>query len=475
MKVAIYAFLTALLLAIAAQTVWMIAVGWGGVIVAALRPGASDSPYTVESVAFLKDGTLIVMRSTTEFGTRRTAYRTIDGQPLKNVELQKKHWGGLLLQMNPSHVPNRLWRDRIVPFAVPDLRKPFASRYSAWYSVEDLDGGVRFVGYDFTTNLPLGYLGRDGFRTSPPPGEDRFPLVPGFLKTNVPGSEAVFLGDPSWQPVLFLPLPEEVVEVDLAKRSTVSVWKGAAIDACLIQDLYEEEATGAEIDVWPIVTKALVRTRTHLHMLGTDRREVFSVEIPKSLRSEMLVVNDATERGVTLSTLKWYRTSRLVHVAWLSADAAPKILDVPLDNPVSDVSSTWPEIGLAAPNAAGIMAVAFSKTLESENDDGSPRDSADAWKYFRFTLAVVLGVSAILAALAWRRERRYGLRFGSLWACFVLLFGVPGWFAYRWHCRWPPLEACPSCGAMVPRDRQTCFRCGKPFPPPGRESFEIRD
>jgi hypothetical protein len=90
-------------------------------------------------------------------------------------------------------------------------------------------------------------------------------------------------------------------------------------------------------------------------------------------------------------------------------------------------------------------------------------------------LAAVLAVSIVLAAVAWRRGRAFGLsqRERNAWAAFVLFLGAPGFIGFLLHRRWPFREPCPHCHARVPRDRDACAACGTPFPPPAPRGTEI--
>jgi predicted amidophosphoribosyltransferase len=56
---------------------------------------------------------------------------------------------------------------------------------------------------------------------------------------------------------------------------------------------------------------------------------------------------------------------------------------------------------------------------------------------------------------------------------FVFILGVPGLLAYRFHRRWPVLEACPACKQDVPHDREACSHCGSEFPRPEPKGTEV--
>ena len=86
-----------------------------------------------------------------------------------------------------------------------------------------------------------------------------------------------------------------------------------------------------------------------------------------------------------------------------------------------------------------------------------------------------LALAIVLAALAWRRARAFGLpgRERAAWAGFVLALGLPAFVGFLLHRRWPPREPCPHCRKPAARDRETCQECGTPFPAPAPSGIEI--
>jgi hypothetical protein len=90
-------------------------------------------------------------------------------------------------------------------------------------------------------------------------------------------------------------------------------------------------------------------------------------------------------------------------------------------------------------------------------------------------LIAVLALSSILAVMAWRRSRAFGLSRQEqiTWAVFMLLFGLPAYVGFLLHRRWPIRLPCPNCQARVPRDRVACAECGSRFPDPSLKGIEI--
>ncbi len=55
-----------------------------------------------------------------------------------------------------------------------------------------------------------------------------------------------------------------------------------------------------------------------------------------------------------------------------------------------------------------------------------------------FPVTILFGVISRL--FCYRRQRRYQASWTKTWVVFVFLFGPAGYFAWRWHRVWPPLE-----------------------------------
>ena len=84
-------------------------------------------------------------------------------------------------------------------------------------------------------------------------------------------------------------------------------------------------------------------------------------------------------------------------------------------------------------------------------------------------------LASVLAVIAWRRSRAFGLRRREqiAWTVFVLLFGFPAYVGFLLYRRWPIREPCPNCHAQAPRDRAACAECGTRFPDPALKGIEI--
>ena len=468
MKRAIPSVLLALVLAIAAQTLWGLAAVWAEEIRRSFATG--ESKY--ESLQLLEDGTPVVTTLTHQAGIANYSVRTLDGRILSDSERATVSGAGNPLSPGPAEartVPRLDWHNRVHGFFL----QQGGSLGESWYAVSAPDGSTHFVGYDLQSKRIVGYLGRSGFGDTPPPREDQFPLTPGFVSFSSQFYPGSYENLEPWRSShlvhpLFLPLANEVVAVDLAKRKVATVWRGKGlVDATALFD--DPDASKRKLE-------AVIRTRTRLYVLGADNEEKYAIEIPEILRDKGFYVSEFKENGLTAITREPYAS--VAYLARLTTDGPSEMLAVPLDSSKPDDRPAWPGVAMAVPQPAGVVAGLLIESHERAESGKAPSWNeaiGEEWPRFWPTLLVVAVASAVLAAAAVRRQRRFGLGYGYLLAAFVFVCGVPGWLAYRWHRAWPPLEACPHCGAMAPRDREACFRCGTPFPPPKRESFEIRD
>ena len=98
-----------------------------------------------------------------------------------------------------------------------------------------------------------------------------------------------------------------------------------------------------------------------------------------------------------------------------------------------------------------------------------------AFSEYALYLLITVAAGAALAIACYRRQALYQStpRQRILWPLFVFLFGVPGWIGYRYCRPWPPLEVCPACHELAPRDDELCAVCGQEFPLPETKGTEI--
>jgi hypothetical protein len=132
-------------------------------------------------------------------------------------------------------------------------------------------------------------------------------------------------------------------------------------------------------------------------------------------------------------------------------------------------------IALASPGTLASAILSFPWGFGRENLESLPYAAAliKAFHNFRWELSIMSLMSIVLAALCYRRQRKYRLPWTPVWTIFVLLFGLPAYFGYLAHRVWPGRLPCPHCGKLAPRDRSACFACGREFPEPALKGTEV--
>ena len=134
--------------------------------------------------------------------------------------------------------------------------------------------------------------------------------------------------------------------------------------------------------------------------------------------------------------------------------------NLPSNKPRVESKYDWVRT-FAFPIPGGIL-LSYNDFPETSNPPGPRQLLYDNWLP-ELALAII---SAGLAWLCYRRQRRMALPWTWVWVGFVFIFGVPGFLAYLFHRRWPVLDNCHVCGHAVPHDREKCSSCGSEFPTP---------
>ena len=440
----------AAVLAIGAGIVWLFAIAFGfNMVQEAFFPR-----YRVgEQIVVQSNGTPVVK----VFQERSTSYRSFDGKHLDLVGannimmdcqwIRRPHFQGLV---------GSSWSRRITHLS------------THWYFVHDgaLHGHGYFIGYDPVTKLPIGCVGRNGFRPDKPIPEEQFPVD----SHNMPLKSAQAIchlvyseKQPSGRyrvsnrDLLYLVTRDGLVQIDLKARTVNVVRRDASL-----------------ISVVALNGTILARTPNRILALDRDGKEVGAYSLPAELRN---------------ADLKWYQLGKdkaLVQAGWdgndlFWLDATGKIVrrervdlhTVSRETNIVDHMATL----LNMPSPVVIVAFLPVTLMESQQSQDNAigyfavfgRALNRAWPRLLF----VGGISIFLAWLSYRRQRKYGLPWTGVWTGFVLLFGLPAYFGYLAHRAWPARLACPNCGKRVPRDRPACFACGREFPPPARKGIEV--
>lgn len=158
---------------------WAVVCGWIG----SLATSFFGHERVDENLQVALDGTPVIsVVSLAGYNSISLSRRTLDGKPWPN---DYEHWlGGAslearvrpprLIQLDPQW---NFYGQRIG--GATDGKKP----PTAWYLVRSVDppGTVHWMGYDVMSKLPIGSIGTQGFRVTPPPAKERFELPQGNL------------------------------------------------------------------------------------------------------------------------------------------------------------------------------------------------------------------------------------------------------------------------------------------------------
>jgi hypothetical protein len=477
----VHPLILAVMLSFGFAAAWGI-IGMWAVEVFELMFAAKD----VEDLHFLTDGTpCISHRSAGENQIGR--YTDLQGNPITLAEDQDTWPGTLLAAKLPErrHDGNVPWRDRIYPLG--DGRSPT----TRWFFVSDghRDGTAYFVAYDTETKTRIGYLGLAGFRPTPPPQEELIPFVGSgsfwgqkprvFVQNSQPGIRQARAprGFVSPGDIYIIGRFGKLYHADLRSRTMEVVLDDPHLrSALLLPDHYQSNPTkrGA-------LFRLAIRTEDELLVTDEHGKVLRRYPIPEAGRRHDLTVMETAAGEAIMSWKLWAHeataNAKFEHeICWVAPDGRHRETRIALRSGMLVMSP--PQMGIAFPSPlllGGGIAFFLTPDRMAEKSMTFRQAVAEELRQFWPALAIAQLFAAGLAILCYRRQVRYGVgRMERIaWPLFVMLFGVPGWFGYRFGRSWPVLEACPDCGVAVPRDREGCLRCTNDFPRPALKGTEV--
>lgn len=439
-------------------------------------PSAFFGAHEKEEIRVLPDAVVIKSRGDRKNLRAEEAWRFSDGRPLPAEALKRGGW----LSVEWLREPMRREEADLVPFTWQERLVPMWSQSNAdkehWYFLHDgrPEGRAYFVGYQPDTKECLGYLSRRGFSATPPLDEDQFAVegrrppwsgvivgsryagMFGFPNAKLPESKILLLsGDVLWS-------------VELRRRTVGQLGEfPGAISVGLAPSPPGAAADGSPRE------KMLVRTNREVIEIDLDAKPLRRWPIPVAAQAELIEWYDSgAGKAVLAYGRRVVERSLERQFLWLNADG--KIVHRETVRHLQggiEPHEIW-RYTPAVPMPALLPIVFYAAAPEVRGPDYAGPLSK-ALVMFWPALLILCLLSAVLAALAYRRQRRYALPGAGAWATFVFLFGAPGWLAYRWHRHWPVLEACGECHRPAPRDRESCAACGRVFAPPPLTGTEI--
>jgi hypothetical protein len=491
--------LLAVVIALGFGTVWDVLLGWGTATVKNLL--GPDEPH--EYVQFRMDGTPLVRIYRRGDRNDDVDFRTLEGKPISLSRNEAWLQGTYLFapQWFSAGVPwhrGGYWTDRVKGYN--DGGRPL----SYWYFVRDPEPSATgyFSGFDRASRQRIGYIGRNGFQAEMPAEEQRFALhnhkhVREIVVGNAYSQDGQepWMGPYSRSPghfpweTVYVVADDGIIAVDLLKRSTqVVLGEAGVISAGLVyHGMPSPVTTDSQAFLLHMKQYLAIRTADRIVILDTLGKQERSFVIPAEFRdvtfqfflpSDTSAVLEISPRSTRSLRPNAPNPTRLV---WI--DPQGKITRE--DNcvlrdawsPYSWFSfSPWQSVFSApVPLATAIVSVALQPWISVANSEEPTFARALARSCYDFwlPLATVSALGAVLAWLSYRRQRRFGLPWAKTWALFVFLGGVPAGVAYYVGQPRPVMEKCPACDVLAPRDRPTCFACGRDFPAPAPKGIEV--
>jgi hypothetical protein len=409
-------------------------------------------------------------------------FRYLSGRHLDNTDVLRWLYQGGPSEpwLSPAWLPGRLTQHqrRLRLGWTSRLRELPGDPQVTWFIVHSAlnDGLAYFIGYDVATKNLFGFLGQKGFRSSPPPQGESFPMA-GEPSTRLaanasggrtPAGLAAIVSTPLLPGgLVYLAADERIWEVDLNGRSARVLFDSPTTVSLAA-------ATGANGEA-----ELLVRTSSEAIAINLEGRRRTSWKIPPELLSSDFQWYEFANGSALAQKQRQDGNAIYVDLTWLAHDGEiSKTQELEAYYGLNaGARVTYLLLSAATPSPLTMTYIAAIGTPSSAVNRGAQPDFPtafahelpDAWP----ALLLIYVVSAALAWLAYRRQVRFALPGAAAWAAFVFLLGVPGWLAYRWHRRGPVLEPCGECHKPAPRDRDKCASCGQVFAPPTRSGMEI--
>ena len=470
------ALLLGAVLAIGAGLAWGLAVGILGMTIEGLFPRQVIEPGRHKQLHVLRDGTPVVYSGKED--QDGDIYHTLDDERVKETNQLD---GSLLGVPGCSYVDSTLtWNQRVIKLG-GSLEWP-----NLWYFIHDgaAEGHGYFVGYNNETNLKIGCIGRNGFQSDIPPVEEQFSVDASQIIHSSAILDSHNHNIQLYKPdrhILFLLADHELLEVSLKNQTVKPLWKGNGPFTATIE-VKIETTQGNESNQTIHLESILIRTPEKVIILDFDGKVLATYILPQELRRNIIEFmrlpngEALIRRSGIDNELFWIDTEgKIVRHECMDLFHKDTITHYPWPYQIAKNAMAF----FSVPSPGGIVGALISEPWDFWNTPWRTRAldySAALWQALhdvRLLLLVNGVLAAIMAFFCYRRQRKYGLPWTGVWTGFVLLFGLPAYFGYLAHRRWPARLACPDCGKCVPRDRLACFACGQEFPPAARKGIEV--
>ncbi len=514
-----------LIVSLGLMVVWALLIAWSYAIASNFLL-ATDG--VTEKIQFAADGTPVISTEANQNYIELNR-RTLDGQPWPTTY---EKW------LTPASLPKPDCPPRLVDWAPPWLSRIAKGTDgghppTAWYLIRNAEpqGRVWFAGFNPMSNRSIGFIGRHGFRTTPPSRNEQW-LLPLSRRTELEYTQASNQLMSSWNLYLnwnqnlnqelhpspwliYLITADHLIEIDLRKRSarttleqedlqaitTLSWWEAknqplpsdtitdpsrrrdkariASLDSLAPLSL-PVSSTMADSAELKIVRRFALRTADSIIIYDPVTDVKRERTIPGPLRNQDLTVYSGglDELLFRVDAGRWHG-GRVVMLLWTTPDG--KIVrkrEVRLSCPMppTERQQAWQGAVAAPIPLAWLTGITIFGPL-AKNQSGNTDHYRLALRQTIDTYGPpavgVLVLALFSTGLALHLHRRYHRPHSWLWSLFVFLLGPAGLLAYWIEHRRPPLEECPECGRTVPRDRDGCPACGEVFAPPALAGTEV--
>jgi len=389
----------------------------------------------------------------------------------------------------PAFFSSRLsWHERLKEFT--DEKAPTVN----WFFVHDgeREGAGYFVGYDRVSNGGVGFIGLSGFHSQPVPASDWIPVRGDLMRDYSTWSSApVWVGSGrAWVPrpnpldlpprLVYVPSGNRLRLVDLSARTVTTVWESPEPIESPGIPMLSNWSSGRPTKEQPI----LVRTTQRMYAL--DRKHnvirVFTIPTEVDRQSQAQWYEIGNGEAITVffrpnSAGDADNVSRQMVYRIAANGAIREQVELTLKNggPAGNKQAEAYLLALGLPAPSILFFIDLFFVIGINRIQSGPSAFLGSLGQSGPPLFVVWALSSVLAFLAWRRARSFGLsnRDQAVWATFVLLFGVAAYLGFILYRRWPIRQPCPTCHAQAPRDRATCAACGTLFPDLALKGTEI--
>ena len=452
----------ALTLAIGGTIVWVFVVLTGASLWNSVTPASMSKVITVTQA-----GQVLIQQYHRSFVD--VTYQTLEGKLVTDAAELKFSQPA---RINPPDAGNPRrhfqWHERLVSYKDNRLPATF------WYLLLDTPTSERayFVGYDSKSRRLIGYIGLNGFRSTPPTQDERFDFGPTLMTGNHAGVNSGGQNEPySYaypdrdQATVWVISEGKLFLVDLTARSVRPI--------SLPSPIHRVSVAIGEPDAGNNTYRLFAQADDRVFVLSLAGSLLYTISLPEQLRDD------------DLQLYHWWRPQCIVyyqepgtlaqHVYWVQGGKITREQKIELNTDFSFSGQLWKmAISVPSPAAWGLVCVlAANEKVGRSQEPNLYNALVSTIREAKFPFLAVCLLSAVASVYCYRRHRRYSDQGSLRWAIFVLITGVPGLVGYWLHRRWPPTEHCRRCGKNAPRDRETCRYCETVFPTPIATGKEI--